>query len=142
MLKYQNRRPSENGKRGRLRGEHVLIAERAIGRPLPLDAIVHHVDGDGKNNEHSNLVVCPSQTYHQLLHLRQRALDACGNANWIKCQFCKEWGPKESMYTYVPKKYKESRGWHRDCQRDYQRKRTEAGFIAKRDGSRGGRIRG
>jgi len=32
------------------RGLHVLIAERALGKPLPKEAEVHHVDGDKTNN--------------------------------------------------------------------------------------------
>ena len=139
---YKHRRPSINGHRGELRGEHVLVAEKALGKPLPLGAIVHHVDGDGANNAHSNLVVCPDQGYHQLLHLRQRALAACGHADWVKCQFCKGWDDPGQMYTYVPKGYQQPRGWHVACQREYQRVRSAAGVRPNRDGSRGGVPRG
>ena len=58
-------------------GEHVLMAEKALGRPLPKGAEVHHVDRDGLNNNTKspwNLVVCPDHAYHILLHQRARML--------------------------------------------------------------------
>jgi hypothetical protein len=82
---------------GKLVREHQLIAERALGKSLPAGAHVHHVDGNRKNNAHSNLVVCPSDAYHKLLHLRQDAIDACGNASFRKCQFCHQWDDPTRM---------------------------------------------
>lgn len=37
--------------------EHRFIAEDMIGRPLTDDEVVHHIDGDRKNNDPSNLQV-------------------------------------------------------------------------------------
>jgi hypothetical protein len=54
--------------------EHVLIVEQALGKLLPPKAVVHHFDLDPTNNTPTNLVVCPDQAYHFLLHRRQRAL--------------------------------------------------------------------
>ena len=80
--------------------EHVLIAERAFGGPLPPGAQVHHVDGNPSNNRNDNLVICPDQIYHGLLHVRARALDACGNANWRKCTYCKKWDDPQNLYLW------------------------------------------
>jgi hypothetical protein len=80
---------------GRQVREHVAVAERAIGKPLPRGALVHHVDQDRSNNDPSNLVICPDDAYHMLLHRRQRALEACGNADWVKCWVCKTYSPPE-----------------------------------------------
>lgn len=68
--------------------EHILIVERALGKPLRKGVQVHHVDENKANNENGNLVACDSPAYHKLLHRRQRALDACGDANAHRCGIC------------------------------------------------------
>lgn len=68
--------------------EHVLVAERALGRALPPSAVVHHT---GKQRDNTALVVCNDQAYHNLLHQRARALAACGRANWRRCVRCKRY---------------------------------------------------
>lgn len=70
--------------------EHVEIAEKVLGKKLPDGVIVHHVDCDESNNTNKNLVICPDQNYHMLLHVRTRAYEACGNASWRKCKICKK----------------------------------------------------
>ena len=47
--------------------EHRVIAEKVLGRPLRKGEIVHHIDDDGLNNKHSNLLIC-SRQYHSWLH--------------------------------------------------------------------------
>lgn len=81
---------------GRVRLAHRVIAERVLGKPLPRKAQVHHVDGDRSNNVHSNLVICEDGAYHQLLHNRQRALDATGDASAVRCGDCGWWVKPET----------------------------------------------
>ena len=83
--------------RGKNTREHVLVAERAFGKKLPKDAIVHHADENRANNTNSNLVICPNVQYHKLLHTRINALAACGNPNWRKCPYCKDYDDPENM---------------------------------------------
>ncbi len=55
--------------------EHVLLAEKALGKPLPPGAVVHHMNNKPADNHTPfNLVVCPDQAYHMLLHKRAREL--------------------------------------------------------------------
>ena len=102
---------------------HKIIAERVLGRPLPKEACVHHIDGNGLHNTNSNLVICPNQAYHALLHRRQRALDACGHAGWYKCVFCKQWDEPKNMNLYIPKDQTSPRANHRECQAEYYARR-------------------
>ena len=84
-------------KGGLPKGEHIFIAEKILGRPLKKGEVVHHVDGNGLNNRHSNLVVC-DRKYHALIHRRMRAFQACGNPGWRKCQFCKKYDSPHNLY--------------------------------------------
>lgn len=45
--------------------EHILIAEKALGKYLPPGAVVHH-------HSPTQLVICEDQAYHMLLHKRMR----------------------------------------------------------------------
>jgi hypothetical protein len=80
--------------------EHVLVAEKAMGRTLPKHHAIHHVNGDPSDNTPSNLVVCEDAAYHMLLHKRLRALRACGHAEWLRCRICKGYSPAPEMYVH------------------------------------------
>ena len=58
--------------KGRRTYEHIVVAEKALGKPLPKGARVHHVNLDTHDNRRRNLVICPDEAYHQLLHKRMR----------------------------------------------------------------------
>ena len=87
------------------------IAEKVFGKRLPSNTEVHHVDINRSNDENNNLVICQDRKYHNLLHKRKRAYDACGHPDWIKCQICLEYGPPEEIKSY---KSSNSR-WHSKC---------------------------
>lgn len=70
--------------------EHILIAEKALGKLLPPKAVVHHHASD-------QLVVCQDQAYHRLIHRRMKALKECGHASWRRCQYCHKLDDPKNM---------------------------------------------
>lgn len=103
------------GLKRKMKYDHVIVAERVLGRTLPFGACVHHVDEDRLNNAPSNLVLCPSTAYHSLLHQRMEALKTCGHAHWRKCNFCKRYD--DPAHLFINKKGV----YHRGCLNAYAR---------------------
>lgn len=99
--------------------EHVLVAERVLGKLLPAGAVIHHHDGDKHNNTPSNLVICQDQAYHSLLHQRARAFDATGHTDWLRCPICKTYDEPSNLYVRPGS----GKGHHRECHNRVQRKR-------------------
>jgi hypothetical protein len=97
--------------------EHRIIAERALGRRLPPEAEVHHVDADKANNQPGNLVICPNHAYHRLLHMRAEAYAASGSYHWRKCCRCKQWGDPGSQEMTVTKT---NIAYHKACNAKHQ----------------------
>jgi hypothetical protein len=93
----------------------IYVAEKALGKPLPINAVVHHHDRDQTNDDNSNIVICDSQAYHFLLHKRTRAYLACRNANWIKCKICKKYDDPKNLCSSGVKIY------HKICINKYNR---------------------
>jgi hypothetical protein len=87
VTRRSDNRREVNGQR-----EYRLLAERALGHPLPTHAIVHH-------HTDTQLVICQDQAYHVLLHRRMRILRAGGNPNtdaW--CSRCQRPRPLHLFY--------------------------------------------
>ncbi len=78
--------------RGEIR-EYRLRAVNALGKPLPEDVSVHHHDEE-------QLVICENEAYHRLIHARERAYLATGDAHKRTCTICHEWDDPENL-SYV-----------------------------------------
>jgi hypothetical protein len=104
-----------------------MVAGLALGKPLPLGAEVHHVDGNRLNNDPRNLVICENHAYHALLEQRTRAYDACGNPDWRMCVHCEQYDAPENLSNHGSSTFK-----HRLCHtiRERERRAAKKGVAA------------
>ena len=91
--------------------EHILIAEKILGKYINLPIVVHH-------HSSNELVICENQSYHLFLHKRKRALQSCGHSHWLKCTICKQYDDPKNMYI-TPKG---NHHWHNKCMAIYHRR--------------------
>jgi hypothetical protein len=107
--------------------EHILKAEKALGKPLPKGVEIHHVDENRRNNVNSNLVVCQDRAYHKLLHARARLIRlGCIPGKEYPCCVCKRILPLEN---YLRNSRNKSFGIQRacrECQKLYRHPKPQA----------------
>jgi hypothetical protein len=99
--------------------EHILIAKKSLGKPLPPGAVIHHFNGKNRDNTNHNLIICQDQKYHMLLEQRTRAFKVCGHANWLKCKICKQYDDPSNLYI------NKGHIFHRLCSAQYARERRK-----------------
>ena len=113
---------------GGTRELHRVIAERALGKPLPTKAQVHHADGDHLNNANSNLVICQDVAYHKLLHMRMRVKAAGGNPNTdLYCHGCRSAKPADAFHRH-PRHLNGRQSRCKECAKveEFKRQKTKA----------------
>lgn len=98
-----------------------LVVERLLGFSLPPGAVVHHWDEDRTNNVPSNLVVCPDEAYHNLLHMRMEAYRACGDANKLRCYLCKSYDDRSQLLAVRKRGRNLTTFYHPTCRSAYRR---------------------
>lgn len=94
---------------------HVLGAEKALGKPLPDNAVIHHHDKE-------QLVICQDQAYHMLIHQRMRRYVQTGVAS-APYPGRPSWKP-EHRKPYMRNYYAKNKERMRAYQNEWRRKRT------------------
>lgn len=117
---------------GKRKFEHVVIAEKVLGKKLPSKAAVHHVNGIKDDNRNSNLVICPDAAYHNMLHVRIAAKKACGDPNKRTCSYCKKYDLISSMSKKVDVQNNSFSFYHKDCARLKWREKNHNAPTRKR----------
>lgn len=88
---------------------HRLIAENMIGRRLNNNEVVHHMDGNKKNNAESNLQVMQKNEHMSLHgHERRKADKTHGTLSsyrYCKCVLCKK-AKSAWQKSYMEKRHK------------------------------------
>ena len=99
--------------------EHRLVMEKHLGRYLTEEEVIHHIDGNPKNNDISNLMLFASHSEHLIY---ERTKDMSGRK-------CRDPECKDPFYKTIKKrKYIQWYGNEKDgwlCRRCYQKYRRQ-----------------
>lgn len=79
--------------------EHRIVIENMLGRILSVNEIIHHIDGDGKNNCPGNLEVM-SKSEHARMHMLKRGRKMAT----LLCPACGCIFDREYRQTFLAKK--------------------------------------
>ena len=113
---------AQRGIGNRVVGAHRVRAERALGKPMPERAEVHHADGTKRPD--APLVICPDAAYHKGLHNRMR-IQAAGGNPWTDrvCARCRVAKP-QTDFSYDARAYDRRRASCRACNNADRRRKT------------------
>ena len=121
--------------------EYRKKVELVLGKKIPKNVHVHHVDGNRLNNSNDNLVVCEDRAYHFLLHTRDRALRSSGDVNKRKCLMCGEYDSTDNMSPKMQSGCKEPNYYHPECSRKkYDPIKRRSAYLKKKSNSQQGRM--
>ena len=94
--------------------EHIVMAEKLLGRSLRKGEVVHHM---GRKGDNSRIKICKSAAEHARLHVRLRAVRAGALPSWRKCTYCQKYDKPDNV---IIDKY--SRVYHKECLSLYHKK--------------------
>ena len=57
--------------------EHVLVAEKKLGRYLTAEEVVHHIDHNRSNNNPDNLMIFKTKKDHSIFHMNEEDFTLC-----------------------------------------------------------------
>jgi HNH endonuclease len=96
--------------------EHILVMEKALGRPIETTEAVHHIDQNRANNYVGNLMVFKTHAQHLAYHKRLIVFEVCGHYDWRYCPFCERYDAVEKLKSY-------GKGFfHEPCRKAYYQK--------------------
>ena len=98
--------------------EHIIVVERHLGIQVTKEMEIHHINGDRADNRIENLVLCANSAEHKKLHQEQRAIEACGHADWRLCRYCKAYSPIYDMRVQKNKTRSDTY-YHLNCHNKY-----------------------
>jgi hypothetical protein len=118
--------------------EHVIVAERALGRLIPAGAEIHHVDDNPRNNTNRNLVICQDKAYHKLLHTRARVVRAGGDPNRERiCSTCRALKPFDDFTRQARNKNDGIGRMCGECRRSYNKTYVRVRPVDRRQACHG-----
>jgi hypothetical protein len=107
--------------------EHILVMEEHLGRFLVDGEVVHHVNRNTKDNKIENLMLFANNSEHKTYHRKEDAFNACGNSDWRKCTFCKQYDDVKNLKVRFA-----SSCYHPECGRIESKRRYDAGLCIRK----------
>ena len=103
---------------------HRVVMENHIGRLLDTNETVHHIDGNGKNNDISNLQLLTNEE-HARLHANKRG------RLWVKlrCPNCGKIFEREHNKTFLCIKEKKRSFCSRKCSGEFGTKESSEDYV-------------